>query len=64
MIKQYSNFYVIITDDAKEHLLVPISKNEAKILCDKTSILYGKKLYIDESGEVMLDNAKYSIMKK
>ena len=64
MIKQYSNFYVIIADNAKEYLLVPIAKNEAKILCDKTFILYGKKLYIDDSGEIMLDNAKYSIMKK
>ncbi|MCR4422398.1 MAG: beta-lactamase family protein [Exilispira sp.] len=62
LIKKMGKFFLIESDDSKEYLIIPVSNNEAKVLCTASSIFYNKKIFLYKD-KILIDSNEYKLKK-
>ncbi len=62
LIKKQEGFYLIVSDDSKECLIIPLSDNEIKVLCDINSIFYDKKIFLKDD-KIIINSKVYKLVK-
>jgi len=58
-IRLENDFYLISGGDGREYVLIPKTDGAAQIVCSSAAVLFGKQLYISESGSIRLESCVY-----